>query len=140
MVAVDRDGQALGTLANVDGVECRQFDLEASAWPLSGERFDGIVVTNYLHRPLWPHLLQALAPRGVLLYETFALGNGRFGRPSNPDFLLAPGELLDVVGGALHVLAYEDRFVERPKPAMVQRICAARVVDSTGVWSERHGA
>jgi SAM-dependent methyltransferase len=140
VLAVDRDAQALEALAGVAAVECRQLDLETSAWPLGGERFEGIVVTNYLHRPLWPHLLQALEPRGVLLYETFAQGNARFGRPSKPEFLLAPGELLRRVSDTLHVVAYEDRFVEFPKPAMVQRICAARVADSMGVWSKRQGA
>ena len=88
--------------------------------------FAGVVVANYLHRPLFPRLLDALAPSGVLIYETFAAGNERFGRPSNPDFLLREGELLDVVKGKLRVVAYEDLFVADPKPAMIQRICAVR--------------
>src|SRR5262249_3318280 len=82
--------------------------------------------TNYLHRPLFPHLLAALAADGVLIYETFEVGNERYGRPTNPDFLLKPGELLEVVRGRLRVIAYEDLHVTGAKPAMVQRICARR--------------
>ena len=81
-------------------------------------------MANYLHRPLFPELLAALAPDGVLVYETFAVGNERYGRPSNPAFLLKPEELLDVVRGRLRVVAYEDLLVETPRPARVQRICA----------------
>jgi len=120
--AVDRD-----TSAFVDppaGVEILQADLEGGAWPYPGARFDGIVATNYLHRPLLPVLVDSLEPGGVLVYETFARGNERFGKPSNPAFLLAPGELLDAVRGRLRVLAYEDLVVEEPRPAAVQRICA----------------
>jgi SAM-dependent methyltransferase len=122
--AVDRDPGPLAELAAIPGVATRCVDLEGGAWPYAGERFAGIVVANYLHRPLFPHLLAALAAEGVLIYETFAAGNERYGRPSNPDFLLKPGELLDVVRGHLRVLAYEDLFVSDPKPAMVQRIIA----------------
>jgi SAM-dependent methyltransferase len=99
-------------------------DLEGARWPYGERRFDGIVVTNYLHRPLLPVLLRSLEPGGLLVYETFARGNERFGKPSNPDFLLAPGELLEAVRGKLRVIAYEDRVVEEPKPAALQRICA----------------
>lgn len=87
------------------------------------------MVTNYLHRPLFAHMLAAVAGNGVLIYETFAAGNERFGRPSNPDFLLRPGELLDVVSGKLRVIAYEDLQVGEPRPAMVQRLCAVRTGD-----------
>ncbi|MGZ5203047.1 MAG: SAM-dependent methyltransferase, partial [Telluria sp.] len=88
-------------------------------------RFSGIVVTNYLHRPLFGQIAAALAPDGVLVYETFARGNEIFGKPSNPDFLLNPGELLELAArGGLRVLAYEDGVIERPKPARVQRLCA----------------
>ena len=89
-------------------------------------RFDAVVVTNYLHRPLFPQLLDSLAPGGLLLYETFAAGNERFGRPSNPDFLLQPGELLERVRGRLRVIAYEDVEEGPPRPAMMQRIVARR--------------
>jgi SAM-dependent methyltransferase len=122
--AVDRDPEKLAALAGVAGVSTRCADLEGGPWPYAGEQFAGIVVANYLHRPLFPHLLAALAPQGALIYETFALGNEQFGRPSNPDFLLRPGELLEVVRGRLRVIAYEDLFVSEPRPAMVQRICA----------------
>ncbi len=83
-----------------------------------------MVVTNYLYRPLFPHILAALAPGGALIYESFAKGNERLGRPRNPDFLLDPGELLEMARGRLRVLAYEDLTVAAPKPACIQRICA----------------
>lgn len=121
--AVDRDAQALAALAQVPGVRTRVADLEAGPWPCPGERFEGIVVANYLHRPLLSLLVAALAPAGVLIYETFARGNERHGRPSNPEFLLTPGELLLAVAG-LRVIAYEDLYVDVPRPALVQRICA----------------
>ncbi|MCA1973934.1 MAG: SAM-dependent methyltransferase, partial [Caenispirillum sp.] len=120
---VDRDTEALAALAGRAGIETLAADLEAGPWPLAGRRFDAIVVTNYLHRPLFPHLIEALAAGGVLLYETFMRGNERFGRPSNPDFLLRPGELLEVFGPALQVVAFEQGEVARPKPAVVQRLC-----------------
>lgn len=101
-------------------------DLEGGPWPYRGRRFDAIVVTNYLHRPLLPTLVDSLEPGGVLIYETFAAGNARFGKPSNPAYLLAPGELLEAVRGRLRVLAYEDLVVDEPRPAAVQRICARR--------------
>ena len=122
--AIDRDAQALAALAGVAGVRVQVADLERAPWPLKGRRFAGIVVANYLYRPLFPHLVEALEEDGALIYETFALGNERFGKPSNPDFLLRPGELLELVRGKLRVLAYEDLQVSLPKPAMVQRICA----------------
>jgi len=122
--AVDRDADALASLAECPGVYPLRADLENAPWPFGRGRYGGVVVTNYLHRPLFPELLAALAPAGVLVYETFAAGNERYGRPSNPDFLLHPGELLEVVRGRLRVVAYEDIFVSDPKPARVQRICA----------------
>lgn len=122
--AVDRDPAKLATLSGVPGITTRCADLEKGPWPYEGERFAGIVVANYLHRPLFPHLLAGLAPEGVLIYETFAVGNERYGRPANPAHLLNRGELLEVVRGRLRVIAYEDLFVSDPKPAMVQRICA----------------
>jgi SAM-dependent methyltransferase len=124
--AVDRDADLIAALSATPGIATRCADLEGGAWPYIGQTFAGIVVANYLHRPLFPHLMAALAPGGALLYETFAAGNERFGRPSNPDFLLKPGELLDVVRGSLRVIAYEDRVVSEPRPAAIQRICALR--------------
>lgn len=125
VLAVDRDMQALSGIAASERIETLQADLEAGEWPLRGRRFGGIVVTNYLHRPLFPALLDALSDDGVFIYETFAKGNERFGKPSNPAFLLDPGELLEVVRDRLRVIAYEDCVVEQPKPAQVQRICAS---------------
>lgn len=132
VLGVDRDAAALTRLRN-DGIAVLQVDLEAgdaAAWPFSPEQFAGIVVTNYLHRPLFPKILDSLAPGGVLIYETFALGNERFGKPSNPDFLLHPGELLAFMQlpghPSMRVIAYEDGHVEQPKPAMVQRLCAIK--------------
>jgi len=122
--AVDRNADALVALAGVSRVTPRCADIEADAWPYAPGAYAGVVVTNYLHRALFPHLLAALAPGGLLIYETFALGNERFGRPSNPAFLLKPGELLEWVRGRLNVLAYEDLIVDAPRPARVQRICA----------------
>ena len=108
------------------GVTLLGADLEAGPWPYAGRRFDAIVVTNYLHRPLLPVLAESLESGGVLIYETFARGNERFGKPSRPEFLLAPGELLEVARGRLRVIAYEDLVVDEPRPAAVQRLCARR--------------
>jgi len=124
--AVDRDSAALAALDGVAGVATRCADLEGSPWPYHADRFDGIVVTNYLYRPLMAALLDALRPGGVLIYETFALGNEKLGRPSNPEFLLRPHELLLRVEGRFNVLAFEQGLVDRPKPAVIQRICAVR--------------
>jgi len=122
--AVDRD--LSGFADPPPGVELRQADIEGDAWPYPETRFDAIVVTNYLHRPLLPTLVDSLEPGGLLLYETFAAGNERFGKPSNPDFLLQPGELIEAVRGRLRVLAFEDLSVTTPRPACLQRIAARR--------------
>ena len=124
--AVDHNKQALQGLHD-RGITTVLADLESDPWPLQKSNFDGVVVTNYLHRALFPHILAALASAGVLIYETFAVGNERFGKPSNPDFLLRRGELLEVARSRLHVIAYEDVEVTAPKPAIVQRICACNV-------------
>ncbi|MEZ5614363.1 MAG: class I SAM-dependent methyltransferase [Rhodocyclaceae bacterium] len=126
VTAVDRDAAALAGLAGHPGIETVEADLEAGGWPFGARRFDGIVVANYLHRPLFPRLIEALAEGGVLIYETFMAGNERFGRPSNPDFLLRPGELIEAFGGLLQVVAFEQGEVAQPKPAAVQRLCAVR--------------
>jgi SAM-dependent methyltransferase len=124
VVAVDRDAAAVAALAAVTGVFTRVADLEGGAWPFAPASFDAVVVANYLHRPLFGPILAALRPGGVLIYETFMAGNERFGRPSNPDFLLRPGELLAAVEGRLEVVAFEQGEVATPRPAVVQRICA----------------
>jgi len=124
VTAVDKD---LSGLASHPAVEAIQADLEdGSPWPLGDRTFDGVVVTNYLHRPLLPMLIAALAPGGVLIYETFMEGNERFGRPSRPEFLLKDGELLELARGKLSVVAYEARLISEPRMAMVQRIAARR--------------
>ncbi len=126
VVAVDRDAEALGGLAGVAGVRAVQADLEGAPWPFAPDRFDAVIVTNYLHRPIFDALVATVAPGGVLIYETFMQGNERFGKPSNPAFLLRPGELVDVLRGRLEVVAFKQGRVERPKPAAVQRVCAVR--------------
>ena len=126
VLAIDRDPAALAEAA-CEGVATLAFDLEdgVSAWPLAERRFAGIVVTNYLHRPLFGSLVGSLAADGVLIYETFSIGNEAFGKPSNPDFLLREGELLALaVRHGLRVIAYEDGVCSAPKAAMVQRLCA----------------
>jgi SAM-dependent methyltransferase len=127
VTAVDRDITGLADLASQPTAEITQADLEdGSLWPLGERRFAGVVVTNYLHRPLLPLLVAAVAPGGCLIYETFAAGNERFGKPTNPAFLLQPGELLEVVRGKLEVVAYENLQVAQPRPAVVQRIAAIK--------------
>jgi len=131
VIALDRDAQALAAIAageHGDAITTVEYDLEApgAAWPFAPRSLSGIVVTNYLYRPLIPPLMASLAPDGILIYETFARGNEVFGKPSNPDFLLMPGELLGFAGrSGLRVLAFEDGVVQAPKPARVQRVCAA---------------
>ena len=119
VVAVDREPQRL------EGVKFVQADLEGGPWPFAGQRFAAIVVTNYLHRPLLPILEAGVDEGGILIYETFMAGNERYGRPSNPAFLLRPGELLRAFA-ALTVVAFEQGRVERPRQAVVQRVCAIR--------------
>jgi SAM-dependent methyltransferase len=121
VTAVDRDASRLEGFAG----KIIALDLEdGRPWALGGG-WDGIVVTNYLHRPLLPMIAAALADEGVVLYETFAAGNERFGKPSRPDFLLRPGELLAAFS-TLRVIAYEEGEVKVPRPALIQRIAAAR--------------
>ena len=125
VAAVDVNIEQMSALRGRPNLELIQADLEHGPWPFSDATFDGIVVSNYLHRPLFANLLASLRPGGILIYETFAAGNAEFGRPSNPDFLLQPGELLRLVDGKARVIAYEDVYVDAPKPALIQRICAA---------------
>jgi SAM-dependent methyltransferase len=124
VVAVDIDLSKVSDLQTSACLKLIEADIERDPWPLSGARFDAVVVTNYLHRQLFDRFVEALAPEGILIYETYARGNERWGRPSNPDFLLRPGELLEVARGRLRVVAYEDVTVMEPRQAVVQRICA----------------
>ena len=126
ILAVDQDISAIEPLKS-DSVQTHKLDLEGSNWPLLGQQFSGIVVTNYLYRPFLEELPKMLSEGGVLLYETFADGNAAFGKPANPNFLLNSGELLALAQrSGLKVIAYEDIYLDQPKPAMVQRICAVK--------------
>lgn len=122
VTGVDRSQEAIESVAHLG--EAIQADIESGPWPLTGRRFAGVVVTNYLWRPLWPQILASVAPGGVLLYETFADGNAAFGKPSRPDFLLKAGELLQVCSG-WHIMAYEHGLLPQPD-RMVQRIAARK--------------
>jgi SAM-dependent methyltransferase len=125
--AVDRDAEALLGLSGAPAITVRHADLEGGPWPYAEGMFDGVVVTNYLFRPILPLIAASLAPGGVLIYETFGQGNESYGRPANPAFLLAPGELLALARGAhLRVVAFEEGYSEIPKPAIIQRIAAVR--------------
>ncbi len=124
VTAVDRDASRFEPPSGEPEITVVETDLETGPWPLADARFGGVVVTNYLHRPLFPALVATVAPGGVLIYETFAEGNERLGKPRNPDHLLRPGELLEVVRGTLRVVAYEEIEMKTPRPAMKQRICA----------------
>ena len=127
VLAVDRDEAALSGLQGIPGIVAARLDLEGGEWPLTGQAFAGIVVINYLWRPRWPDLLALLASGGVLIYETFMLGNEAYGKPSNPDFLLQPGELRAMAAAAgLREIAFEEGYTASPKPAMRQAICAIR--------------
>ena len=127
VVAVDRDATALrARFAEDRSCTIIELDLEdGGPWRL-GDRFDGIVVTRYLHRPLLPRLTDALGAGGALIYETFMAGNERFGKPGNPDFLLRPGELLEAFGRSLTIVAFEQGIVEAPRPAAIQRLAAVK--------------
>ncbi|CAN5477795.1 class I SAM-dependent methyltransferase [soil metagenome] len=120
VTGVDRSAELIATAAALG--EAVVADIENGPWPFEGRRFDAVVVTNYLWRPLMPVLLASLQPGGVLIYETFAAGNETVGKPSRPDFLLQPGELLAACT-CLHVVAYEDGFLPSPD-RFVQRIAA----------------
>lgn len=137
VLALDRDPELLRQAAH-SGAATLCHDLEAAdaVWPFAPGRFSGIAVLNYLHRPLFAPILSSLAPAGVLIIETFAQGNEKYGKPSNPNFLLAPGELLSLVNllpiENLQVVAYEAGYVREPKPAVIQRICIRRYPMSHG--------
>jgi len=123
VTAVDRDAAAIADLSALPGVQARCADIESGSWPFAGQTFDAVLVTNYLYRPLFPDLMAAVRPGGLLIYETFMAGNERYGRPSNPEFLLRSNELRDVTAGFTE-LGFFEGAVQRPKPAMIQRLCA----------------
>lgn len=122
VTGVDRSPEAIAAVAGLG--RAVEADIENGPWPFAGERFDAVVVTNYLWRPLLPAIVASVADGGVLIYETFSAGNETVGKPSRPDFLLQPGELLQACAG-LHVVAYEDGFSDRPE-RFVQRIAVVR--------------
>ena len=125
VTAVDKDISKLADIASDPNLVTVEANLENAPWPFSGISFDGIVVTNYLWRPLFQYIQEALSPGGILIYETFGIGNEKFGKPSNPTFLLHDGELPEAFCG-LTSIAYEHGFVDVPRPAVVQRFCAIR--------------
>jgi SAM-dependent methyltransferase len=127
VTGVDRNPDAIAAVSSLGEAMCA--DIENGPWPLAGRTFGGVVVTNYLWRPLWPKILASLAPNGVLIYETFSAGNETVGKPSRPDFLLHPGELLDVCKN-LRVVSFEEGFLVQPD-RFVQRIVAVRETDGT---------
>lgn len=124
--AVDRDEAAIAGLKRTPHVQASVADIENGPWPFDEELFDGILVCRYLHRPLLPKLADALAPEGVLIYETFMQGQEKYGRPQNPDFLLRSDELYEVYAEKLTIVAFEQGVTETPGPAMIQRLCAIR--------------
>lgn len=137
LTAIDRDAAALASLADLGAtVTLIEADIEGGPWPCAGLEFDAVLVTNYLWRPLWPQLMAALAPGGLLIYETFTAGNETVGKPSRPDFLLQAGELLTRCA-ALHVIAYEEGYLAAPA-RFVQRVVAQRPGASTDAVPPRH--
>ncbi len=126
-VFLDKDISAVADLARSSKAEILQEDLEdGRPFPLAGRRFGAVVVTCYLHRPILSDLVDAVAPGGVLIYETFARGNEAYGHPARDAYLLEDGELLRAVDGRLTVRAYEHGYDDVPKPGIRQRICAVR--------------
>ena len=127
--AVDRNEAALAALAqeNLPGLTTRCADLEGGPWPYNGISFAGIVVTNFLWRPLMPNLMNCLDKGGVLIYETFMVGNEQFGKPANPTYLLRKDELRFIVREHLDIIAFEQGEVTQPRPSVIQRICATRL-------------
>ena len=131
LVLVDRSQAAMDSIASVipaNACEAVVTDIENGPWPFAGRQFASVVVTNYLWRPLFPTLLDSLQPGGVLMYETFTQGHETVGKPSRADFLLHPGELLEVCQ-ALRVVAFEEGFqqaADGSAPRFIQRIAAVR--------------
>jgi SAM-dependent methyltransferase len=127
VLALDNDLSGINDIAGELNLEVFAADLENhGVFPLQGRQFSGIVVVNYLFRPLFADLMNILSSGGVLIYQTFMLGNEVFGRPNNPAFLLKENELLDTFGGKLDVVAFEQGYIEKPNPAFVQKICAIK--------------
>jgi len=126
MVSVDVETTAITTYKDLPGLSIVRADLEKDPWPFAENTFASIVVVNYLWRPLLPDLCASLMPGGVLLYDTFARGNEKYGRPSNPDFLLKQRELQETLEDELEILDFFDGFVDTPTPACRQSIAARK--------------
>jgi len=126
--AIDRNAEAVAPMAGMPNINVCIADLETADGYKFARSYDGIIVSRYLHRPLLKTLAEILKPGGVLIYETFMLGNERYGKPSNPDFLLKPGELQDLYSPLLNMVAFEQGEVSLPKPAVMQRICAVKTL------------
>ena len=124
--AVDVDTEALATLADAPGITTLHADLENGEWPFGRDSHAALVVTHYLFRPRFELMLSVLQEGGVLIYETFMVGNETYGRPRRPDFLLQPGELLDRLGDDFTVVAFEQGAIGDPPHAVMQRVCAVR--------------
>lgn len=135
VTAVDRDADALRLLAGA--AEAVHADIEAGPWPFDGRCFGAVVVTNYLWRPLLPAIAACVAPGGILMYETFAVGNEAYGKPARPDFLLRPGELLASFA-SLETIAYEHGFLPSP-PRIVQRIACGKSLGPQSLESPIRG-
>ena len=123
---VDRDLSGVADLAGDRRFTLIKHDLEHSPWPLTERNFGGIIVTNYRYPPLYPHLITTLTDNGTLIYDTFAVGNERYGHPHNSAFLLEPGELLNAFAADLHIVAYDHGYMGTPKAAIRQRLCACK--------------
>jgi len=125
--AIDRDEQAMSKMSAIQNINIRVVELETGNWPDSGMQYDGIIVSRYLYRPLLPVLAEMLNDGSVLIYETFMAGNERYGKPSNPDYLLKQDELLNVYSPLLDIMAFEQGEEDSPRPSVMQRICAVKI-------------
>jgi SAM-dependent methyltransferase len=126
VVATDKNLAGVGDLEGISNIELHETDLELGDWPFKAEQFTGIIITNYLYRPHFPSIARSLIPNGLLIFETFAAGNEKFGRPHNPDYLLQPNELLRAFMDSLSIISFEQGKDEQPHPAVRQRLCARR--------------
>ena len=123
---IDRDVDVVSNMVGMDNIKVSIIDIETGDWPQSDQRYDGLIVSRYLYRPLLHTFATMLNPRGVLIYETFMMGNECYGKPSNPDFLLLPNELLEIYSPLLNIISFEQVHEEMPRPAVMQRICATK--------------
>ena len=129
VIALDYNIRQLEYLSGEDSLTIIRHNLEVkNSWPFNPLTFDGIIVTNYLYRPLYSCIIDALAVNGVLIYQTFAVGNEKYGRPRNPKYLLKEDELLEVFGKKLNVVDYSHGYIKKPSPAVIQSICCKKTI------------